>query len=241
MDTTIPAQDIMQVCRNGHVITDRLRRCPEQAAGHCDRCGAVTYDRCLTCGQELPGASFLAGHVPIGTPPPPNFCGRCGAAFPWTTRPVSPATDTPLARLDSLLRRLPEVARQLRRRHDQRPSLLLDDRLDLQDLVRSLLPLFSEQVYLESRTPLYAAQTQLDFLLKPEGLALTVKLAGKGWSEARFLAELAEDAAYYQRRAVCPTLAVFVYDQQGLIRDRSGRESAWTGRQGDLEVRCVIA
>jgi len=240
MDTTCQAHDVMQVCRNGHVITDRLLRCPDQAAGHCDRCGAVTFDRCLTCGQELPGATLLAGPVPIGTPRPPNFCGRCGAAFPWSARP-EPSRDTPLDQLESLWRPLPEVVRQLRHRHGQRPSLLLDDRHDLEDLVRSLLPLRFEQVYLESRTPLYAAQTQFDFLLKPEGLALTVKLAGKGWSEARFLEELAEDAAYYQRRSACQTLAVLVYDPQGVIRDRSGRESAWTGRHGDLDGCCVIA
>src|SRR5207247_55612 len=101
----------------------------------------------------------------------------CGAAFPWTTRSGPSNTDTPLDRLESLLRRLPEVARQLRHRHGQRPPLLLDDRHDLQDLVRSLLPLRFDQVCLESRTPCYAAQTQFDFLLKPEGLALTVKLA----------------------------------------------------------------
>jgi hypothetical protein len=232
----------MQVCRNGHVITDRLLRCPEQAAGHCDRCGAVTLDRCLTCGQELPGASLLAGPGPIGTLRPPNFCGRCGAAFPWTTRPSSSATDTPLDRLASLLRRLPAVARQLRHRQGgQRPSLLLTDRHDLEYLVRSLLPLRFDPVCLESRTPRYAAQTHFDFLLKPEGVALTVKLAGKGWSEARLLEELAEDAAYYERRPGCQTLVLFVHDPQGIFQDPRGRENAWSRPHGDLDVCCVIA
>jgi hypothetical protein len=240
MDTTYPAHDVMQVCRNGHVITDRLRRCPDQAAGHCDRCGAVTFDRCLTCGQEFPGATLLAGPVPIGTPRPPNYCVRCGAAFPWTTRSVT-STNAPLDRLESLLRRLPEVARQLRHRHGQRPSLLLTDRHDLEDLIRSLLPLRFDPVCLESRTPRYAAQTQFDFLLKPDGLALSVKLAGKEWREARLLEELAEDVAYYERRSGCHSLVVFVHDPQGVISDRSGRENAWSHPHGDLDVVCVIA
>src|SRR6266436_6890634 len=119
MDTTCPTHDVMQVCRNGHVITDRLLRCPEQASGHCDRCGALTFERCLTCGLELPGATLLAGPVPIGTPRPPNYCGRCGAAVPWTTRSSPLSADAPLDRLESLLSRLPQVARQLRHRHGQ--------------------------------------------------------------------------------------------------------------------------
>jgi hypothetical protein len=240
MDTTCQAYDVMQVCRNGHVITDRLLRCPDQAAGHCDRCGAVTFDRCLTCGQELPGATLLAGPVPIGTPRPPNYCGRCGAAFPWTTRPAFPSTETPLTRLESLLRPLPAVVRQLRHRHGQRPSLLLGDRHDLEDLVRSLLPLRFEQVCLESRTPRYATQTQFDFLLKREGLALNVKWVGKEWREARLLEELAEDAAYYEGRPHCQTLVVFVFDAQGMISDRGGRENAWSHPHGDLGVHCII-
>jgi hypothetical protein len=43
-------QDVMQVCRNGHVITGLLRTCPERGLSHCDRCGAPTLDRCLTYG-----------------------------------------------------------------------------------------------------------------------------------------------------------------------------------------------
>src|SRR6266545_3402472 len=58
MDTTWPAQDVLQVCRNGHVITDRLRTCPEQALGHCDRCGAAA----VAVAQRL----FGAGPQPIG-------------------------------------------------------------------------------------------------------------------------------------------------------------------------------
>ena len=56
-----PMQDVMQVCRNGHVITDLLRTCPERGQTHCDRCGAATIEQCLTCGQSLPGAIAVPG------------------------------------------------------------------------------------------------------------------------------------------------------------------------------------
>src|SRR6516164_2076406 len=79
-------QDVMQVCRNGHVITDRLHADAESGRNRCERCGAATLDRCLTCGQELPGAVALPGLLPIGGRPIPQYCSTCGAAFPWVTR-----------------------------------------------------------------------------------------------------------------------------------------------------------
>ncbi len=79
-------QDVMQVCRNGHVITDRLHSCPESGLAHCDRCGAATLDHCLTCGRELPGAIAVPGLQPIGVRQPPCYCPTCGVAFPWTAR-----------------------------------------------------------------------------------------------------------------------------------------------------------
>jgi hypothetical protein len=65
-------QDVMQVCRNGHVITDLLRTHPECAQTHCDRCGAVTLDCCPTCGHELPGAFVVPGLQPVGARPAPH-------------------------------------------------------------------------------------------------------------------------------------------------------------------------
>ncbi|MGH7171100.1 MAG: DUF2321 domain-containing protein, partial [Gemmataceae bacterium] len=70
--------DVMQVCRNGHVITDLLRNSPERALTHCDRCGAVTMDRCQTCGHELPGAFVVPGLQPVGVRSAPHFCAMCG-------------------------------------------------------------------------------------------------------------------------------------------------------------------
>src|SRR5690348_16515037 len=98
--TATPARDVMLVCRNGHVITDRLRHSPDADLAHCDRCGAVTLDRCPTCGHPLPGAWSVPGPVPVGSPRPPAYCSLCGAAFPWTRRPVPPAP--PVAALESL-------------------------------------------------------------------------------------------------------------------------------------------
>src|SRR5260370_14049575 len=110
-------QDVMQVCRNGHVITDLVHACPARGLSHCDRCGAETLDHCLTCGQEIlgavpvPGMFALSGHMR-----PPDFCATCGAAFPWAQQAESPAEASPFELLEHFLDRLPRVVRQLRLR-----------------------------------------------------------------------------------------------------------------------------
>src|SRR5271166_5959126 len=94
-------QDVMQVCRNGHVITDRLRQEPQRGLAHCDRCGAATLDSCPTCGQGLPGAVVVPGLAPVGARPP-LYCSTCGAAFPWN-EPARTGDSEQLARLEALL------------------------------------------------------------------------------------------------------------------------------------------
>ena len=66
------------------------------------------------------------------------------SAWSWSIRPQLPepaAVSDPLASLESLLRRLPRVIRQLRSRHGNRPPFLVSDERDLEDLLRALLHL----------------------------------------------------------------------------------------------------
>lgn len=223
-------QDAMQVCRNGHVVTDLLRTCPERALTHCDRCGAVTLDHCETCGHELPGAFVVPGLQPLGARPAPHYCSMCGAAFPWTRQRRPPKRES-LVILENLLRRLPRVIRQLRTRYDDRPPFRVVDERDLEDLLRALLPLHFDDIRPENRTPSYAAITRTDLLLAPEGIALTIKLA-----QRRILEQVPEDAAYYRHERKCRTLVLFVYDPESSLREPClppivGEEP---------EVRCVV-
>ena len=229
----------MLVCRNGHVITDRLRGCPEQGLSHCDRCGAATVSCCLTCGLELPGALALPGPVPIGRLRPPSYCGQCGAAFPWAPRP-RPAAD-PLATLEALLRRLPLVARQLRTRQGDRPPFRVEQPGDLEDLLRALLPVHFDEAFPEVRTPAYMAGRRTDFVLAGGSVALTAKLLRPGCDEERPTAEFPEDIAYYQARPGCRALVCFVFDPEGRLPDPARLEAAWSRPHDDLDVRLVVA
>lgn len=239
MDTSCLRPDVLLVCRNGHVITDRLRGCPEQALGHCDRCGAATLSACPTCGHDLPGAAALPGPVPIGRPRPPLYCPRCGAAFPWAPRP-RPAADPPAA-VEALLRRLPHVVRQLRSRQGDRPPFRVEDERDLQDLLRALLAVGFDDVVPEARTPGYAPGRHTDFLLQGGALALTAQLVRAADDERRLAAAWTEDVACYQARPGCRTLVCCAFDPEGRLPDPRRLEAAWSRPHDDLDVRCVIA
>jgi hypothetical protein len=241
MDTIAsPGRDVLLVCRNGHVITDLLRTYPEHSLPHCDRCGAATLDRCPTCGLELPGAVPVPGLSLLGRTRPPLYCVACGAAFPWAGRPpaaVCPATEM----LETLLRRLPGVIRQLRTRSAPRPPFRVEDTRDLEDLLRALLPLSFDDVRLISRFPRYTTSTQTNFWLPREGVLVTAKLAGAGRGEQLLAAELRLDAAEYQQRAGMRLWACLIYDPEAVLTEPRQLEAAWSQPAGPLEVRCVIA
>lgn len=232
--------DVMQVCRNGHVITDLLHTFPERARSHCERCGAATLDRCLTCGQELPGAIYVPQAPPVGSRRPPQYCSTCGAAFPWTERPA-PHGPGPLPVLETLLRRLPRVARELRTRHGERPPFRVADEHDLEDLLRALLPLHFDDIRHESRTPAFAPATRTDFRLMPSGIVLAVKRATPEVGAGELREQLGEDLAYYQAQGGCRLFVAFVYDPEGLLVNPPELEREWAGLADGLQVRVVIA
>jgi len=233
-------QDVMQVCRNGHVITDLLYTLPERGLGHCDRCGAVTLHRCLTCGTELPGSVHVPGLVPLGKRQPPQYCPTCGAMFPWTERQgASPSL--PARTLEQLLRRLPLAIRQLRERQGERRPLRVEDEADLEDLLRALLPLHFEEVRRHGRTPAYARGNRTDFLLAQEALAVTLKRASGDVRERQLASELTMDISYWQAQPACRTLFCLVYDPEALVAEPRRVETAWSKKHDELGVQLVIA
>jgi hypothetical protein len=152
------------------------------------------------------------------------------------------AIASPLSRLEDMLRRLPKVIRQLRVRQGDRPPFRVIDERDLEDLLRSLLPLHFDDVRPESRTASYSLAPLTDFLLEPHQLVLTSKRTRSSTVGEKELSQhLREDAEHYELQMDGGTLVCFIYDPEGLLRDRAKLEAAWSKAEGDLGVRCVIA
>jgi hypothetical protein len=218
-----------------------LHTFPERGRSHCERCGADTLERCPTCGHGLPGAVYVPGLVPVGSRRPPQFCATCGASFPWTERPPYSSPSGPLRQLETLLRRLPLVARQHRFRQGDRPPFPIETAGDLEDLVRALLPLYFDDICQEGRTPSYAAGNRTDFLLCGRTIALAVKLVVPSLDETQVAAQILDDAAYHAHQGACRTLMVGVYDPEMLLLEPRQLEAAWSRPEDELKVRCVIA
>jgi hypothetical protein len=235
---TSTTHDVMQVCRNGHVITDRLRGAPETGRTHCKRCGASTLERCETCGNELPGAAIAIDLVPIGSGPAPAYCLICGAHLPWSKRQrnVRPALEV----LESLLRRMPCVVAELRWRQTDKPVLRIEDERDLEDLIRAILPLHFDAIRPETRTPAYSHCTRTDLLLPQERIALTMKIARRGLSEIELGDQVEQDVAHYCQRANCRTVVAYIHDPEALLHDRALFERTLPASVEQLELRCII-
>jgi hypothetical protein len=233
-------RDVMMVCTNGHVVTDRLRTQPDQSRTHCARCGAPTLFRCMTCGLELPGATATSGLVTVGKRQPPGYCSACGAAFPWAKR-LTPLPAPLLPALETLLRRLPRTVRELKLQSGSRPAFRLDDERDLEFLLRALLPLCCDDVRLHGRTPAYSNFSRTDFLLMPDRIALTIKLVGAADCEDQLLTQVREDVSHYGHLKACRVLVVLVYDAQGLLVEPERLETAWSGPEEGFALRCLVA
>lgn len=79
--------DTMQVCLNGHYITDRYYNSPDRRQDHCDKCGAETIKECQNCSEEIEGDRLDSSVLVVATPSIPEYCENCGDPYPWTQKP----------------------------------------------------------------------------------------------------------------------------------------------------------
>jgi hypothetical protein len=78
-------RDTMQVCLNGHVITDRFNTSPEFRKNFCTECGEKTITKCPNCKADIPGDMLYDSIVVLGGfgSFAPKICDNCGSKFPW--------------------------------------------------------------------------------------------------------------------------------------------------------------
>lgn len=125
--------------------------------------------------------------------------------------------------LERIFIRFHKVARQLRDRYNNKPTLEIEDEYDVQDLLHALLQLYFDDIRAEEWTPSYAGKcARVDFLLKNEKVVIEVKKTRKGLSEKEVGDQLIIDVDRYNAHPDCKKLVCFVYDPEGRIGNPNG-------------------
>jgi REase_DpnII-MboI len=150
-------------------------------------------------------------------------------------------TQAATALVRAICERFTIVANTLGERHESRPTILMADEYDVQDLLCALLRLHFADVRPEEWTPSYAGNAgRMDFLLKSEQIVVEVKMTRKGLGQKEVVTQLAEDILRYQSHQDCKTLMCFVYDVAGKCTNPTALENDLTKRHGDLEVIVIV-
>jgi hypothetical protein len=76
--------DIMQVCLQGHKITEYYSSQPEHRQNYCEQCGSETITSCQECGADIRGNYDVEGAAVVGSETDvPSYCHDCGEPYPW--------------------------------------------------------------------------------------------------------------------------------------------------------------
>ena len=154
---------------------------------------------------------------------------------------ATPTPSSPILILETLFNRFHLVARQMRYRHDSRPTLDVRDEYDVQDLCHSMLCIHFDDIRPEEWTPSYAGKSsRMDFFLKMEGVVVETKMARRSMSRHDISTQLIEDVQRYQAHPGCLTLACFVYDPEGILPNPRGLESDLSRDDGPFPVRVFV-
>ena len=105
--------DVMQVCENGHIITENYNKSPQFRKKYCTTCGAKTIHTCPSCGMNIKGEYHVENVISLlgGRSEPPNICEYCGSDFPW--RNISNKTsNTPSLAMQKNSKKISIVTRQ---------------------------------------------------------------------------------------------------------------------------------
>jgi REase_DpnII-MboI len=144
--------------------------------------------------------------------------------------------------LTNLCRRFPLCARQLLVRREQRPTLVIKDEYDVQDLLHALLKLHFDDVRPEEWSPSYGGRKpRMDFLLKREQIVVETKMTRPNLRQEKVIEELIVDKEQYRSHPDCKTLVCFVYDPEGRCSNPTALEHDLSEDAGNFRVIVIVS
>jgi|WetSurMetagenome_2_1015567.scaffolds.fasta_scaffold05177_3 hypothetical protein len=125
--------------------------------------------------------------------------------------------------LSNLFSKFHRIAQTLRNRHDNRPTLLIKDEYDVQDLLRAILKEHFDDVRDEDYVSSYAgSNSRVDFVLKNEKVVIEVKMTNDKLKDKEVGSQLLIDIGRYKNHPDCKLLVLFIYDKGDLIVNKPG-------------------
>jgi hypothetical protein len=160
---------------------------------------------------------------------------------------VSTSAERPVTDTDAFLLLLPvfkrfhQLARQMRKRHNNRPTLEIEDEYDVQDFLHVLLKSYFDDIRLEEWTPSYAgSSSKMDFLLKKEQTVIETKKTRKGLADREVGEQLIVDIQKYRTHQDCKSLICFVYDPEGKIANPKALEDDLSKSEENFKVMVIV-
>ena len=142
----------------------------------------------------------------------------------------------------ALCRRFPLLVAGLARRHGGRDPLVPADEYDIQDLLGAVLRLHFDDVRAEEWNPSYGGRSsRADFLLKPERVAIEVKMTRAGLTDRKVVEQLAADREQYERHPDYGTLVCFIYDPDQRLANPAAIETDLSRLDGPLPTTVVVS
>jgi DNA-binding response OmpR family regulator len=166
-----------------------------------------------------------------------------GEEFLKSVRMVQEESDPALGSVQRICSRFHLVASELGyKRHDARETLTIQDEYDVQDLLRSMLRLYFDDIRPEEWTPSYAGgSSRVDFLLKAHKIVIEVKKTRKNLRQKEAAEQLIIDAEKYTKLQDCRALVCLVYDPDHYIQNVAGFESDLAHlSKGELRVIPIV-
>ena len=147
----------------------------------------------------------------------------------------------PYLSIEKLCSKFHIVAKQLRKRHNNRSTIEVNDEYDVQDLLHAILCIYFDDIRPEEPTQSYAGKSsRMDFLLKEHGIVIETKMTREGLGSKEVGTQLIDDIARYKQHTDCKTLICFVYDPEGHINNPAGIENDLSRNENGLSVKVLI-
>jgi hypothetical protein len=134
------------------------------------------------------------------------------------------------------------VARQLRQRRDERPTLEVEDERDVLDLLHALLSIEFDDIEPEEWAPTYASgSTRTDLWLKEAGVVIIAKKTKQGIGVKALTHQVSVDFERYGNHPGCRLMFCFIYDPEGRIGHPKGLEGDLTVNYNGRRVEALIS